>query len=1561
MESVKLTVQVVDAQLTQLENRVNALKNTPISLKINATGLDKATKDTTALIKACTKLVEAQVQVTKAENALEKQRLSTEASANRARTAEANLAKQHAATATEQARLATQQEKTATAAKNLEIQQEKTNTAVAKGEAAANRASLGFGTLLSTYLQFAAISAVRSGISDAFETMKDVDTQIINIQKVTDATDAAMDTLSERAYSTASKYGVAANEYLAAAAAFAKAGYSNYEELAELATKTQLVGDVTADVASKFLLSADAAYKFGGNADELATVLDKANVIENNYATSIEKMAAGFPNVASTASMAKVSIDELMAALGTVTAVTQESGEKASYALRSLFLNILGDVGAEIDETTKVTADSVNTLWGVISKYADESLIAAHNAGELIDPMEAIRALSEAQKDNLLEEADLMQIVMALGGKLRTNQLNALISNYDMYEEMLAQVKTATGSADKEVATMSKSWEASLKRLRNTWTQFVSHVVSSDVLTKGINLLETLIKLLDNGFVSAAAKAVILLSVIKMLSGAFGKFAGSLGDTLDAVRNLPRYLQMLTANEKALEAAGLSAAGAQTALSVAMGGVLTAITLLVTAYVSAKQSAAELTESLKEGAAAASDSAEEHMEAASKIAELYGAYEEAAAAGTNATTVAEGLSDALKDVGLSADLAKGSLSDYAKEALVTESMSSVEQANIAVAKAGGALLNAGTWTQTGESSVNLNSLRSKGFLADSMTQYDWMHFIDPNISVIGAGKHSLWNAQDPEEVLRYYDLLVETMEEVDEAAAKGHPELYTDSDVKELQNSIDYLTPLVEEYRQDVSTLDKAKGQRDALLLDTSIASQEAFDAEAQSIKEASDLSDDYKESYLAVLNDLYPMYAEQAAAAEDAAAGVAEAGEENERFVDTLFDETGALKDSAAAMLDTNAALRDMALDQAKEDADNATDAFNSLVESLGGSGNQSVVKALELLSMNSEDAEAALAELGAGGDEVREYMEQLGPAMDEVNLTKERYNELSKATAETTAAANVILEKAAAAARGEAGAADALQAALRNADSATIELAQAQANLQAESARANFSNLVKELGGVSAAAIQTTLAMYAAYKAISAGGMPKGATSGAGYTAKDIERMQQLQAAEKEMEDARNLATSLGNYVPSTSYGGGSSGGGGSSAASKATDEYLESLQKRVTLLKQELTLLEVKGSSVDDQVKKQRELQAALSAQMDYMRSIGSDEVDILSLSTEWWRAQNDITKLLESGSGGESYSDRMELLKQELSLLEARGASVDEQIAKQREIQELLHEQADYLRSIGGDAADILSLSTEWWKIENDIAELLKSGTGDESYDDRMARLKQELAFLEAKGASTEEQIAKQREIQELLHSQAEYLRSIGADETDILSLSTEWWNIENNIKKLLESEQNAANEAKEKQLELEEKILAVQEAQAALANAENERNIRVFNSKTGQWEWIANASDVSNAKDALKDAQDSLSEFDGDKSGYEDVISKLLTYDPNAQTAGSTFSAEGVVRAAGAGNAMTNATTTNSIGQQMNGNIYQIAGMSFTEEQARGITLYDLAQMSNNLTIYSRGI
>ena len=53
----------------------------------------------------------------------------------------------------------------------------------------------------------------------------------------------------------------------------------------------------------------------------------------------------------------------------------------------------------------------------------------------------------------------------------------------------------------------------------------------------------------------------------------------------------------------------------------------------------------------------------------------------------------------------------------------------------------------------------------------------------------------------------------------------------------------------------------------------------------------------------------------------------------------------------------------------------------------------------------------------------------------------------------------------------------------------------------------------------------------------------------------------------------------------------------------------------------------------------------------------------------------------------------------------------------------------------------------------------------------------------------------------------------------------------------------------ARDAKEDELTLEEKLLKVEEARAALENAQNERTIRTYNAASGQWEWVAHAKRV----------------------------------------------------------------------------------------------------------------
>ena len=183
-------------------------------------------------------------------------------------------------------------------------------------------------------------------------------------------------------------------------------------------------------------------------------IRDRANAVENNYATSIEKIAAGMPIVANVAATAGMSVDETIAMLGTITAVTQESGTKAATAARALILNIMGDTTTEIEEGVSLTAEQVDSLSGILWKYSADAMKAAQATGSIVNPMEAIAGLAKASQEGLLTEAELATIASSIGGKLRTNQLLALINNFGMFTEMLETMQGAAGSADKEVGAM---------------------------------------------------------------------------------------------------------------------------------------------------------------------------------------------------------------------------------------------------------------------------------------------------------------------------------------------------------------------------------------------------------------------------------------------------------------------------------------------------------------------------------------------------------------------------------------------------------------------------------------------------------------------------------------------------------------------------------------------------------------------------------------------------------------------------------------------------------------------------------------------------------------------------------------------------------------------------------------------------------------------------------------------------------------------------------------------------------------------------------------------------
>lgn len=367
-----------------------------------------------------------------------------------------------------------------------------------------------------------AIAGLKRSFTEALETMKDVDDEMVTIRKVTGATTEELNRIEKQAYDTASAYGVAADEYLNSVANFSRAGYDEQASaLAELATKTQIVGDTNAETAQQFLLSVDAAYKYQGSIKQLAKVLDGANEIDNHYATSISKIAEGLGKVAPIAAQAHVGVDELTAAIGTITAVTQRSGTEAATALRALFLNIIGDTKTEIDEGVTWTTGEIAGLRDVIKVYAKDAYDAAQATGSVINPMKAIAGLSKSMKDGLLTEQQLMEMVSDIGGKLRTSQLLALIQNWDMYQSMLGDFADAAGSADKEVENALDSWTRKTEILHNKWTQFVSNLVETDTIKDALDGVIELVEFLDSDTGRLVVQMGLLVGVLALLNKGF--------------------------------------------------------------------------------------------------------------------------------------------------------------------------------------------------------------------------------------------------------------------------------------------------------------------------------------------------------------------------------------------------------------------------------------------------------------------------------------------------------------------------------------------------------------------------------------------------------------------------------------------------------------------------------------------------------------------------------------------------------------------------------------------------------------------------------------------------------------------------------------------------------------------------------------------------------------------------------------------------------------------------------------------------------------------------------
>lgn len=332
----------------------------------------------------------------------------------------------------------------------------------------------------------AAISKLRQALRQAVDEMKEMDKELTTIKMVTGASAADIAKLREQAFQGARETGRTTADYLSAAERFARAGYrENIQDLTKLSLVTQNVGGVTEDVASKFLLAADAAWKMGGNTERLWAMLDGVSSIADQNATDIGKIAEAYTVAGSAFANAGESERTFAALIGTTTAATQRSGSEMARGLQTILFRVR-QVKQELDDGEIINAEDISNA----AKALDSVGISVLNdANELKSFSEIMGELNK--KWDTLNSKQKAYLQNALAGNRRGNVLFSLMDNWKVFEKQLEQYDKALGKAQEKNETFTSSWEAASNNLKTSWTEIVSALTEDGGLLQRLAEFQT--------------------------------------------------------------------------------------------------------------------------------------------------------------------------------------------------------------------------------------------------------------------------------------------------------------------------------------------------------------------------------------------------------------------------------------------------------------------------------------------------------------------------------------------------------------------------------------------------------------------------------------------------------------------------------------------------------------------------------------------------------------------------------------------------------------------------------------------------------------------------------------------------------------------------------------------------------------------------------------------------------------------------------------------------------------------------------------------------------------
>lgn len=344
------------------------------------------------------------------------------------------------------------------------------------------------------------IMQVYRALREMVQVVAEVDAAMTELRKVTDETEATYEKFLDNAAVRAKAIGATIADTVNATADFARLGYSvaDASVLADAAIVYKNVGDGIESIneASESIISTMQA--FGIEATNVMMIVDKFNIVGNNFAISSTGIGEALLNSASALAAAGNTLDESIALITAANEVIQNP-EKVGTAMKtmSMYIRAAKTEAEEAGIATDGMANSVSELRQEILDLTGQKVDIMIDEHTYKSTVQIMRELSTVWND--LTDTTRTNITELIGGGVRNaNVISAFINNFETVEEVIATAANSTGSALEENEKYLDSIAGKVARFKATFEELSITLIDSESVKQIVDFGTALLNILNS-------------------------------------------------------------------------------------------------------------------------------------------------------------------------------------------------------------------------------------------------------------------------------------------------------------------------------------------------------------------------------------------------------------------------------------------------------------------------------------------------------------------------------------------------------------------------------------------------------------------------------------------------------------------------------------------------------------------------------------------------------------------------------------------------------------------------------------------------------------------------------------------------------------------------------------------------------------------------------------------------------------------------------------------------------------------------------------------------------